>query len=230
MSELKPCTKDLTGRVFDRWRVDSFAGYYFSQNIGRTNAKWLCICKCGEEKEVYAYALTTGNSKSCGCLTKDMVSKANFKHGRPLEYMTWRSMRQRCNNINAKHYPSYGGRGIRVCKEWDESYEQFIKDMGPKPGKELSIERVDNDKGYYPDNCIWATPTVQARNKRVRPGSLSGVNGVKPTNSKRWSAYIGANNKSVYLGTFDNLADAIKARKDGEAKYWNTALSNSEEK
>lgn len=84
------------------------------------------------------------------------------------EYMIWASMKQRCNNKNNSGYSNYGGRGIKVCKRWETSFSNFISDMGKKPTTNHSIERVDNNKGYSPDNCVWATRKQQSRNKRTR--------------------------------------------------------------
>lgn len=81
-------------------------------------------------------------------------------------YKSYDNMRQRCLNKNNKDYPSYGGRGIKICDSWLESFKNFIKDMGEKPEKGMSIERVDNEKDYSPDNCVWATPKEQGKNKR----------------------------------------------------------------
>lgn len=98
---------------------------------------------------------------------------------RPSEYNAWRTMRQRCNNPNNYNYWRYGGRGIAVCKRWNESYANFINDMGAKPSPSHSLERVNNDLGYSPENCIWATLSQQASN--TRQNNYITVGGVKDT-------------------------------------------------
>ena len=128
---------------------------------------WNCVCTCGNTIQVKGFSLLSKNTKSCGCLKKELWSKANFKHGMsdtPL-HIIWQSMNKRCNNKNSEHYNSYGGRGIKVCKEWT-SFIIFAKDMGSKPSSKHSLERRNNNKGYNKNNCYWATPSEQARNKR----------------------------------------------------------------
>lgn len=138
-------------------------------------------------------------------------------------YNTWRAMRARCYNQNAIEYDRYGGRGITVCPEWRESPAQFISDMGPKPTPKHTVERTNNDLGYSPENCRWATMTEQQRNKRMDKRNKSGVTGVcwfKPV--KRWQVRINANRKTISLGYFNNISEAAEARKQGEIKYWKT--------
>lgn len=125
----------------------------------------LCRCECGSEKLIMSSNLTKGKSKSCGCLSREMVSKRARTHGmsKSDEYATWNRMWSRCTNPVVDRYPQYGGRGISVCKEW-ERFEQFYEDMGPKPSRHHSIGRKDNDGDYCKENCRWETAEEQQSN------------------------------------------------------------------
>lgn len=127
-----------------------------------------CLCDCGKTVFIDARNLWTGNSKSCGCwnIQANILKSKHSGSGLP-EYPIWLGMKARCNNANLPHYRLYGGRGIRVCRRWDKSFQAFYDDMGPRPSKDHSIERKDNDKGYFKRNCIWATRKKQVRNRRV---------------------------------------------------------------
>lgn len=136
-------------------------------NIHRTI---ICKCDCGKVKTFQMSSVLNNIVKSCGCYSAMMAKKRmkilNKKHGQTLtsEYNTWSSMKKRCNNKTHKAYKYYGAIGIKVCDSWLNSYENFINDMGKKPSKEYSLDRIDFTKGYYKENCRWATNKEQCRN------------------------------------------------------------------
>lgn len=129
---------------------------------------WNCKCSCGEMKEVDGRNLRSGNSKSCGCVTREKSLDRSTKHGGRYssEYSNWCNMVSRCTNRANKKWKYYGGRGISVCTQWRESFSEFIKDVGPKPGKGFSLERERNEGNYEPGNVRWATQKEQTRNTR----------------------------------------------------------------
>ena len=148
---------DISGQVFSRLTVIERAS---------ERDKWICKCECGTKKAIFKGNLVRGKARSCGCLHSEELSAANKTHGMSASktYAVWMHMKGRCENPNNNEYKNYGARGIKVCERWG-SFDNFLADMGERPFG-LSIERKDNDAGYNPDNCKWATSTEQTRNRR----------------------------------------------------------------
>jgi len=176
---------DLTNRKFGRWTA-----------LERTSDMryWKCVCECGNTGIIFGSSLTTGSSRSCGCFKIERTKETNTKHGlsKSVEFATWSRMKARCSNENIDKYKSYGGRGIRVCDRWME-FENFYKDMGKRPeGK--TLDRIDVNGDYCPENCRWSTWYEQDYNKRdtVRL-TYNGMTKTLP----EWSEITGINTKNL---------------------------------
>jgi len=153
--------KDLSGFLYGQLAVVKREGIDKSGN-----ATWLCLCSCGRHHIVRADCLKSGAIKSCGCLGRYTTKIRSTTHGmsKSKEYRIWTGVKSRCSDAKNISFKNYGGRGIKVCKEW-ENFETFYADMGPCPVG-YSIERIKLDVGYEPSNCVWIPLKMQNRNKR----------------------------------------------------------------
>ncbi len=166
-AEPNPLKKDLTGKRFARLTVLSLHGSV-QRDETHSDRFWLCRCDCGNEVRVPTDNLTTGNTRSCGCLQIDGLVERRRTHGasRTPEYRAWCQLKRRCLVSDSEDYQLYGGRGIKVCDRWLHSFENFLADIGPRPRPGYSVERENTNGDYEPENCRWATQREQCQNQR----------------------------------------------------------------
>lgn len=183
--------KDLTGQRFGRLVVTKL-----SHTIKRAGHVWECRCDCGKVTTARAHYLLSGRMVSCGCYQRESAANKLYKHGlsrHPLRHVL-EHMIGRCHNPEDPQYKNYGGRGISVCERWRSSIANFVEDMGECPAGH-SIERIDNDGDYCPENCRWATPTEQALN--TRRNHILDLNGRKQTVSQ-WAKELNMSPNTIY--------------------------------
>lgn len=173
----RPAFIDLLGQRFGRLTVESRAASVRTER--GTKVRWNCVCDCGGRAITTTGSLRSGNTKSCGCYQLDRLRAKTLKHGyarkgrlHPL-YSAWGTMLSRCTNPRADGFKDYGARGIQVCERWNRGdgkrsgFECFLLDVGPRPTRRHSLDRIDNDRGYEPTNCRWATKRQQNLNRRM---------------------------------------------------------------
>ena len=180
----------------------------------------LCTCDCGRQTHVDVSKLRSGHTRSCGCLQREIMQVKQTTHGLYFdpEFRTWSNMKKRCGE--ARWAKWYGH--VKVCERWRESYENFLADVGRRPGEKHSLDRIDPTRGYEPGNVRWASRAAQARNTKNHETNKTGVRGVSWAASKhKWRAAIYVNNKQKHIGYFDDLQRAAEARKRAEDFFWN---------
>ncbi len=160
-----------------------------------THRAFECRCECGNVTVSSLCNLMAGHTRSCGCLAKEVRIAVFTTHGQTnsAEYNAWRGMRQRCLSPDNPEYERYGARGIKVCERW-RSFENFIADIGEKPSPSHSIDRINNDMDYSPDNCKWSTPKEQARNRRT--SLMLEFNGIRQS-AAAWGEQVGVGYKII---------------------------------
>lgn len=184
----------------------------FIKDLGSGYCLWQC--DCGNTKTARKDHVKSGRIISCGC--KHETRNGLYKH--PL-YHTWHNMVVRCHSPNATGYANYGAKGITVCAAWRDNLQQFIQDMGPRPANH-SLDRIDNNLGYSPENCRWADAPTQGHNKGIMNTNTSGVKGVS-WNKRRgmWRAFFELNGDRLLDNHYTTLESAIAARHKYEQMY-----------
>lgn len=182
--------KDISGLTFGKLLVIKMNGRVVTP-CGSIKTTYECLCECGNLVTVKRSNLVNFYTKSCGCLISKVLIERNFKHGmaNSPEYKTWQNMLSRCLNPNVSHYKDYGGRGIKVCEKWASSFEEFYLSLGDRP-KGTSLDRINPNGNYDPNNCRWANKITQARNKR-ESRNIEYKGESKPL--KEWSDLLGIN-------------------------------------
>lgn len=198
--------QDITGQKFGRLTAKE----YMFTDKGKSST-WLCQCECGNTLSVVLSTLRNGSTQSCGCLRLESLRKKNTTHNKShtSEYYAWGNMVQRCTNPKSPEYKNYGGRGISVCAEWKNSFQNFLDDMGEKPKKSYSLDRVDNEADYDKENCRWTDFSTQAINRRDLKNETTGIRNI--SHSKRDDLfYVSIDRKGKrYRKAFKELQAAV---------------------
>ena len=204
MENIKNMTPRLIGET---WRK------YPTETSTQKSTYGLFECQyCGKEFEAITKDIKRGHTKSCGCYAREVQTTHGLRSNK--FYKTWYGMLQRCNSPKAAGYKDYAERGITVCEEWLDIKNFIAWAESTHPNIEgYTLDRIDNNKGYNPDNCRWTDKTMQSVNQRINKRNTSGVLGIYwRVRDKRWVAQIRHIGKKVWLGQFISIEDAIEAR------------------
>jgi hypothetical protein len=178
------------------WKCNKLTVVEFVGRNKKRVSLWRCLCECGCYRIATSSDLRSLRAKSCGCLFKNNggINKHGNAAKKTIEYSSWAHMKSRCLNKNHKQYNDYGGRGIKVCESWINSFENFLSDMGKAPSLSHTIERIDVNGDYELNNCKWATRKEQSNNRRS--SVLITINGITK-NLKHWCEYYGVSISTV---------------------------------
>ena len=205
-TENKIIEKDMTPKLIgETWRK------YPTETSKQKTTYGLFQCQyCEKEFETNIQSVRRGHTKSCGCQKcTGLITHGVTKHRL---YYIWFGLVDRCTNPNHNRYKDYGGRGITVCEEWLD-VKNFIEDMYPSYMEGFTLDRIDNDKGYSPDNCRWADATTQAINKRIKKTNTSGFVGINlEIRCCKWVARVSIAGKENWIGSFKTIEEAVQAR------------------
>ena len=198
---------DLTGQQFGFLLVLRY------EKTERRACWWRCVCECGTETVVPTSRLRKGHTRSCGCWGRSRLeARVTHNQSNTRLYKRWKGMIARCENPHHIEFHNYGARGIRVCERWRTSFMAFVEDMGaPQPG--MSLERLDVNGPYTPDNCVWASPRTQANNQRHN--RLLTFHGLTQ-NVTQWAQFLGMSTETLAyrLRTWNDVARALSTPVD----------------
>lgn len=223
--------KDYSGEKHNRLTAIKEVEPYIYPNGKKKRRRYLFQCECGGEVVAPIASVRHGNTKSCGCISREKVIQRNKETAKykgainNAHYNRWKGMIERCQYEQHKDYNSYGGRGIKVCDEWKNDPFEFFRWIENESNYEegFTLDRIDVNGDYEPSNCKFSSLYEQAVNKRVLPSNKTGYPGVG-FHGDRYRVRITIEGKRKHLGVYEKLEDAIQARKDAELKYFGKVL------